>query len=233
MSSFLLRPWVILKEDSLEVPVCWWWYLYANYAGPGCSSIGGGMLSELGPFYPTPDGTHLQQNPNSWNKGKMRIHHGTLFLSLDLSLWCCWNWNGMQDSWNQRHIYDWNVEPSMRTKISMGQVLSVALHIYLICNGLWFILQFQTCFSLSLQQEWDFPTQTPAVITRPVTSALVSVKALSSNFLISIPSLIWRVIIFRELFKHTYGVPITSYYKSWTFCTLLSLLLLGTWISLK
>lgn len=26
------------------------------------------MLSELGPFYPTPDGTHLQQNPNSWNK---------------------------------------------------------------------------------------------------------------------------------------------------------------------
>jgi hypothetical protein len=25
----------------------------------------------------------------------------------------------------ERHIYDWNVEPSMQTKISMGQVLSV------------------------------------------------------------------------------------------------------------
>jgi carboxypeptidase C (cathepsin A) len=36
--------------------------------GPGCSSVGGGMLSELGPFYPTPDGAHLKQNPYSWNK---------------------------------------------------------------------------------------------------------------------------------------------------------------------
>ncbi|KAH9543433.1 hypothetical protein CY35_13G064700 [Sphagnum magellanicum] len=36
--------------------------------GPGCSSVGGGMLSELGPFYPTPDGAHLQQNDYSWNK---------------------------------------------------------------------------------------------------------------------------------------------------------------------
>lgn len=44
------------------------------------------MLSELGPFYPTPDGTHLQQNPNSWNKGKMRIHHGNLCLSLSVML---------------------------------------------------------------------------------------------------------------------------------------------------
>jgi Serine carboxypeptidase len=27
--------------------------------GPGCSSIGGGFLSELGPFYPTPDAGKL------------------------------------------------------------------------------------------------------------------------------------------------------------------------------
>lgn len=38
-------------------------------AGPGCSSVGGGMLSELGPFYPTIDGVHLLKNPHSWNKG--------------------------------------------------------------------------------------------------------------------------------------------------------------------
>jgi carboxypeptidase C (cathepsin A) len=38
--------------------------------GPGCSSVGGGMLSELGPFYPTLDGVHLLKNPYSWNKGK-------------------------------------------------------------------------------------------------------------------------------------------------------------------
>lgn len=41
--------------------------------GPGCSSVGGGMLSELGPFYPTPDGAHLLKNPYSWNKGRNRI----------------------------------------------------------------------------------------------------------------------------------------------------------------
>eukprot|EP00878_Enallax_costatus_P003081 GHUV01003280.1.p1 GENE.GHUV01003280.1~~GHUV01003280.1.p1 ORF type:complete len:548 (+),score=72.75 GHUV01003280.1:218-1861(+) len=35
--------------------------------GPGCSSIGGGFMSELGPFYPNKDGKSLQQNPYSWN----------------------------------------------------------------------------------------------------------------------------------------------------------------------
>ena len=43
------------------------------YTGPGCSSIGGGMLSELGPFYPTLDGAHLLRNPHSWNKGRDSI----------------------------------------------------------------------------------------------------------------------------------------------------------------
>ncbi|KAL5075584.1 hypothetical protein RYX36_014568 [Vicia faba] len=36
--------------------------------GPGCSSIGGGAFSELGPFYPTGDGYGLRKNSNSWNK---------------------------------------------------------------------------------------------------------------------------------------------------------------------
>ncbi|WJX40356.1 Serine carboxypeptidase-like 42 [Trifolium repens] len=36
--------------------------------GPGCSSIGGGAFTELGPFYSTGDGRGLQRNSNSWNK---------------------------------------------------------------------------------------------------------------------------------------------------------------------
>lgn len=35
--------------------------------GPGCSSLGGGFLSELGPYYPTPDGETLQPNKFAWN----------------------------------------------------------------------------------------------------------------------------------------------------------------------
>lgn len=66
--------------------------------GPGCSSVGGGMLSELGPFYPTPNGRHLLKNPYSWNKGRCFIflrvisivlvsdHDGSLFRSLMLAV---------------------------------------------------------------------------------------------------------------------------------------------------
>ncbi|KAL1831153.1 hypothetical protein DCAR_0101135 [Daucus carota subsp. sativus] len=36
--------------------------------GPGCSSIGGGAFTELGPFYPTGDGRGLQRNSKSWNR---------------------------------------------------------------------------------------------------------------------------------------------------------------------
>ncbi|XP_068652071.1 serine carboxypeptidase-like 42 [Aristolochia californica] len=36
--------------------------------GPGCSSIGGGAFTELGPFFPRGDGRGLRINPKSWNK---------------------------------------------------------------------------------------------------------------------------------------------------------------------
>ncbi|XP_011620351.1 serine carboxypeptidase-like 44 isoform X2 [Amborella trichopoda] len=36
--------------------------------GPGCSSIGGGAFTELGPFYPNGKGDGLRINPYSWNK---------------------------------------------------------------------------------------------------------------------------------------------------------------------
>ncbi|KAF5184019.1 Serine carboxypeptidase-like [Thalictrum thalictroides] len=36
--------------------------------GPGCSSVGGGAFTELGPFFPTGDGRGLVRNPKSWNK---------------------------------------------------------------------------------------------------------------------------------------------------------------------
>ncbi|WZZ12719.1 hypothetical protein YC2023_105808 [Brassica napus] len=36
--------------------------------GPGCSSVGGGAFTELGPFYPTGDDRGLRINSMSWNK---------------------------------------------------------------------------------------------------------------------------------------------------------------------
>ncbi|GKE19532.1 serine carboxypeptidase-like protein 42, partial [Tanacetum coccineum] len=36
--------------------------------GPGCSSMGGGAFTELGPFFPTGDGRGLRRNKKSWNK---------------------------------------------------------------------------------------------------------------------------------------------------------------------
>ncbi|XP_031504546.1 serine carboxypeptidase-like 42 [Nymphaea colorata] len=36
--------------------------------GPGCSSVGGGGFTELGPFFPRGDGRSLRRNPKSWNK---------------------------------------------------------------------------------------------------------------------------------------------------------------------
>ncbi|KAK7840482.1 serine carboxypeptidase-like 42 [Quercus suber] len=36
--------------------------------GPGCSSIGGGAFTELGPFYPRGDGRSLRKNSMSWSR---------------------------------------------------------------------------------------------------------------------------------------------------------------------
>ncbi|KAL9245102.1 hypothetical protein vseg_018791 [Gypsophila vaccaria] len=36
--------------------------------GPGCSSMGGGAFTELGPFFPNGDGRSLRRNSMSWNK---------------------------------------------------------------------------------------------------------------------------------------------------------------------
>ncbi|XP_019051620.1 PREDICTED: serine carboxypeptidase-like 42 isoform X1 [Nelumbo nucifera] len=36
--------------------------------GPGCSSVGGGAFTELGPFFPRGDGRGLRRNTKSWNK---------------------------------------------------------------------------------------------------------------------------------------------------------------------
>ena len=35
-------------------------------AGPGCSSVAGGLFSELGPWYPNAEGG-LDANPYAWN----------------------------------------------------------------------------------------------------------------------------------------------------------------------
>lgn len=54
--------------------------------GPGCSSIGGGFLSELGPFYPTPGGKGLIRNPHTWNKAAN-------LLFLESPAFVGWSWS--------------------------------------------------------------------------------------------------------------------------------------------
>lgn len=51
------------QSNAAEHPLVLW-----LNGGPGCSSIGGGFLSELGPFYPTPDAGKLVPNKHAWNR---------------------------------------------------------------------------------------------------------------------------------------------------------------------
>ena len=57
--AFLFFPWNFYLS-IIEV--------IGSIAGPGCSSVGGGAFTELGPFYPTGDGRGLRINSMSWNK---------------------------------------------------------------------------------------------------------------------------------------------------------------------
>ncbi|KAJ7959242.1 Carboxypeptidase [Quillaja saponaria] len=51
------------ETDPAKKPLTLW-----LNGGPGCSSIGGGAFTELGPFYPRGDGRGLQRNSMAWNK---------------------------------------------------------------------------------------------------------------------------------------------------------------------
>ncbi|XP_073120271.1 serine carboxypeptidase 1-like [Henckelia pumila] len=54
--------WLTESEDSATKPLVLW-----LNGGPGCSSIGAGALTELGPFRVNPDGKTLWYNNNAWN----------------------------------------------------------------------------------------------------------------------------------------------------------------------
>ncbi|XP_022141701.1 serine carboxypeptidase-like 42 [Momordica charantia] len=51
------------QQDPHLMPLTLW-----LNGGPGCSSVGGGAFTELGPFYPEGDGRGLRRNSMSWNK---------------------------------------------------------------------------------------------------------------------------------------------------------------------
>ncbi|KAK7385054.1 hypothetical protein VNO78_30761 [Psophocarpus tetragonolobus] len=51
------------EQDPQKKPLTLW-----LNGGPGCSSIGGGAFTELGPFYPKGDGRGLRRNSMAWNK---------------------------------------------------------------------------------------------------------------------------------------------------------------------
>ncbi|XP_045816122.1 serine carboxypeptidase-like 42 [Trifolium pratense] len=51
------------EHDPHKKPLTLW-----LNGGPGCSSLGGGAFTELGPFYPTGDGRGVRRNSKSWNR---------------------------------------------------------------------------------------------------------------------------------------------------------------------
>ncbi|KAK6159381.1 hypothetical protein DH2020_006695 [Rehmannia glutinosa] len=54
--------WFTESENSSSKPLVLW-----LNGGPGCSSIGNGALTELGPFRVNPDGKTLRHNKKAWN----------------------------------------------------------------------------------------------------------------------------------------------------------------------
>lgn len=59
----LFYAFVESQNDPAKDPLVLW-----LNGGPGCSSLGGGFLSELGPFFPSPTGAKLVPNKYSWNR---------------------------------------------------------------------------------------------------------------------------------------------------------------------
>ncbi|KAK4437851.1 Serine carboxypeptidase-like 26 [Sesamum alatum] len=57
--------WLTESEDPSNKPLVLW-----LNGGPGCSSIGSGAMTELGPFRVNPDGKTLWHNKNAWNTGE-------------------------------------------------------------------------------------------------------------------------------------------------------------------
>jgi serine carboxypeptidase-like clade II len=54
--------------------------------GPGCSSLGGGLFSELGPFYPTKNGQALEKNVFRWTRnGSMIFLESPAFVGFSYS----------------------------------------------------------------------------------------------------------------------------------------------------
>jgi carboxypeptidase C (cathepsin A) len=51
------------QKDPALLPLAFWFT-----GGPGCSSIGGGFLQEIGPFFTNANGTGLIRNKHTWNK---------------------------------------------------------------------------------------------------------------------------------------------------------------------
>ena len=52
--------------------------------GPGCSSIGGGALEELGAFRVHTDGQTLLLNEYAWNKGLVLVHNNDGFVKTEI-----------------------------------------------------------------------------------------------------------------------------------------------------
>ena len=47
--------------------------------GPGCSSLGVGAMTEIGPFGVNPDGKTLYRRKHAWNKGDQSSWLGMLY----------------------------------------------------------------------------------------------------------------------------------------------------------